>query len=130
MRDFGAWSIGFGQWRGVQVRLHAIFLLFAVFTLYVSSRGPGPGMAGYGLLSLCILLLSVLAHEIGHCYAAAQVGGVSEQIVLAPWGGLTSPRVPREPQHELVTSLAGPLVNLSIWFVILPVLLVALGRPQ
>src|SRR5215216_5392541 len=121
MRDFAAWSLGFGQWRGIQVRLHAIFLLFGVLTLYVSTRGPGPGMAGYGLLSLAILLLSVLAHEIGHCYAATQVGGSSDQIVLAPWGGLAFPRVPREPQHELVTALAGPLVNLSIWFVILPV---------
>jgi Zn-dependent protease len=123
MRDFAAWSLNLGQWRGVQVRLHAIFLLFGVLTLYVSTRGPGPNMAGYGLLSLAILLLSVLAHEIGHCYAAAQVGGSSDQIVMAPWGGLTSPRVPREPQHELVTAVAGPLVNLCIWFVILPVLL-------
>jgi Zn-dependent protease len=124
MRDFAAWSVGLGSWRGVQIRLHAIFLVFGVLTLYVSTREPGSAIVAYGLLSLFILLLSVLAHEIGHCYAAAQVGGSTDQIVLVPWGGLTSPTVPREPQHELVMSLAGPLVNFSIWFVILPVLLV------
>ena len=71
MRDFSNWSLNLGQWCGVHVRLHAFFLLFAVCSLYVSSRDPGLEVWGYsGAFILVILFLSVLAHEAGHCFAA------------------------------------------------------------
>lgn len=122
MRDFSNWSLNLGQWFGVHVRLHAFFLLFAVCCLYVSGHDVGPDSWGYsGWLILAILFLSVLAHEAGHCYAALKVGGTADQIVLGPLGGLVPPQ-PHEPQHELFIALAGPLVNLAIWLITLPIL--------
>ena len=123
MRDFSSWSINLGRWHGIHVRLHAFFLLFAVFTLYLSTRKPDHGLALYGLISLGILFLSVLAHEIGHCLAAARVGGSADQIVIGFLGGLTQSAVPHEPQAELITALAGPVVNVFICLITAPIIL-------
>lgn len=125
MRDFSNWSLNLGRFYGVQVRLHAFFLFFSVLALYLATRDPSQDLGGRTVLSLVILLLSVLAHEIGHTVAAFRVGGSADQIVIGPLGGLAPPSVPHEPQHELITALAGPLMNFLIWLAMGPVLLVA-----
>ena len=126
MRDFSSWSLNLGKWYGVHVRLHAFFLLFAVCTLYLMTAkalgltdDPGQGVL-YGLMLLGVLFLSVLAHEVAHCLAAFRVGGGAEQIVIWPFGGLAQPHVPHEYQHELITAVAGPLVNLLICMFVAP----------
>jgi Zn-dependent protease len=126
MRDFSSWSLNLGKWHGVHVRLHAFFLLFGVCTLYLMTAkalgltdDPGQGMF-YGLMLLGILFLSVLAHEVAHCLAAFRVGGGGDQIVIWPFGGLSQPHVPHEYQHELITAVAGPLVNLVICLLVAP----------
>jgi Zn-dependent protease len=122
MRDFASWSINLGRWYGVALRLHAFFLLFALFTLYLAAQSPAPGALGYAGLSLGILLLSVLLHEIGHTWAALHVGGAADQIVLGPLGGLAWPQVPHEPQCERLTAAAGPLVNAVVCLLVAPLL--------
>jgi Zn-dependent protease len=69
------------------------------------------------------LFISVLLHELAHCYAAFRVGGHADEIVIGPLGGLAPVFVPHEPQRELVTALAGPMVNFLIWVSLTPVLL-------
>jgi stage IV sporulation protein FB len=123
MRDLASWSINLGRWRGVQVRLHAFFLGLAVLALYLSSRHPHQGYFPDSLLLLGILLVSVLLHEIAHAVAAVRVGGHADQIVLWPLGGLAAPQVPREPALEIVTALAGPLVNVLICLLVVPLIL-------
>ena len=129
MRDFSSWSLNLGKWYGVHVRLHFFFLLFAVCTMYLMTAktlgladDPGQGVV-YGLMLLGILFLSVLAHEVAHCLAAFRVGGGGDQIVIWPFGGLAQPHVPHEYQHELITAVAGPLVNLVICLVLAPLVL-------
>ncbi len=126
MRDFSSWSLNLGKWYGVHVRLHAFFLLFAVCTLYLMTAkalgladDPGQGLL-YGLMLLGILFFSVLAHEMAHCLAAFRVGGGADQIVIWPFGGLAQPHVQHEYQHELITAVAGPLVNLAICLFVAP----------
>ncbi len=126
MRNFSSWSLNLGKWYGVHVRLHAFFLLFAVCTLYLmTAKAPAlaedPGQSVlYGLMLLGILFLSVLAHEVAHALAAFRVGGGADQIVIWPFGGLAQPHVPHEYQHELITAVAGPLVNLLICMFVAP----------
>jgi Zn-dependent protease len=55
------------------------------------------------------------------------VGGTADQIVVWPLGGLAHVNVSHEPQNELVTALAGPLVNLAVCVLISPLLVVAGG---
>ncbi len=126
MRDFSSWSVSLHRWWGIHVRLHAWFLFFSVAMIYLATRDVSVGI-GYGCLALAILLVSVLAHEIGHCAAAFRLGGHAEQIVIGPLGGLSFPQVAHDPQQELFTALAGPIVTLVIWLVTGPLVPVSGG---
>jgi stage IV sporulation protein FB len=123
MGELSSWSLSLGRWHTVTVRLHVFFFLFAVQALYIASRATEQGMVVFAVACIFILLGSVLLHEIGHCWAAARVGGHAEQIVLWPLGGLIPPYVPPDPQLELVTALAGPVVNMVLMLLAAPPLL-------
>jgi len=128
MRDLLGWNISLGRWAGVHVRVHVIFVLFAVVALHFSaSPSFGNGEAGdslvwYGVASLLILFFSVLCHELGHCYMAWRLGGDVDAVLLWPLGGLGQVNSTHEPQDELATALAGPLVNLAVCLLLAPVL--------
>jgi Zn-dependent protease len=74
---------------------------------------------------LLILFLSVLVHELGHCWMALRVGGYSDRIVIWPLGGLNPPHVPHDPQLELLTALSGPVANAIVMIFAAPLLVVA-----
>ena len=115
MRDLSSWSINLRPVVG-RARSLARFLswLWRWPTFTCAPQYPGHGLLPYAIGALRNLLVSVLLHEIGHAVAARWVGGQVDQIVLWPLGGLAPPQVPREAQHELLTAIAGPLVNLVI----------------
>ncbi len=127
MRDHGQWSVSLGRWGGVQVRLHIFLVLFVAFTLFLSwqaAKAPQQSdSVEVGLLCLAVLVISVFAHEWGHVWAMKRLGGTVESIVVWPLGGLNTPERPREPQVDLVVQLAGPLTNLAVACVCLPLLL-------
>jgi stage IV sporulation protein FB len=129
MRDQSNWSISLGRWGGVHVRLHMVFLVFAAFTLYLSWRetqAAGEGAANdlvwLAALSLAVLAVSVLLHELGHLYAALRTGAGMDEIVLGPLGGLAPPRPSYDPQGELAVFVAGPMVNLGLCVAAAPLL--------
>jgi Zn-dependent protease len=126
MRDLSSWSLNLHRWWGVHVRLHASFLMLGAVLLCLAARAGEVGLA-YGCLGLTVLLLSVLAHEIGHCAVAFRLGGHCEQIVLGPFGGLALPQVAHDPREELATAVAGPLVNLLLWLLTGPLVLMLGG---
>jgi stage IV sporulation protein FB len=125
MGDFPAWSLSFGMWQGVRVRVHIFFLLFAVQALYMASLAKDQDIVIYAAASLVILLISVILHEVGHCWTAKRVGGYAEQVVIWPLGGLEPAHVPHEPQLELLTAIAGPVVNAFLMILVAPFLLIA-----
>ncbi len=106
------------------MRLHALFLLFGVLTIYLSTLAADRELLAIAAVSLGVLFLSVVLHEFAHCYAAVRVGGRADEIVLGPFGGLVPPTVPHEPHSELCAALAGPAVNLFLFLATLPLLLV------
>ena len=124
MSDSSSWSLPLGRWMRVHVRVHALFLVVAVFTLFLATRGADTG-APHAAIAIGVLLASVLLHEWGHALAAIRVGGSAETLLIGPLGGLRFVEVPREPHAELIASLAGPLVNLGILLAVLPVLLLS-----
>lgn len=125
MSDSPHWSLYLARLRRVHLRFHALFLAVAIFALFLSTSHPGEEAFGYGVLAVAVLFASVLAHEVGHCCAAVRVGGNAEQVVIGPLGGLAFPEVPREPQAELITAVAGPIMNLAIVLLSLPILWIA-----
>ena len=110
-RHTSRWTIGFDAWGGVPVRLHLLTVLFAVVTLSVTF---GTDLQTPGLMMLGVLAASVILHEVAHCVAAVRFGGVIDEVVLMPFGGLRSPRVPDEPEPQVFVALIGPMVNLSL----------------
>jgi stage IV sporulation protein FB len=107
------WSVSLGRWAGIQVRLHIFFLVFGALAIAFSTL-PDRDILGDGLLTLAVVLVSVVLHEVAHALAAIRVGGKVDAIVLGPVGGLVSPRVPDEPEVQLAVALAGPIVHLLL----------------
>ncbi len=104
------WSIGFGVWFGVPVRLHVLMLLFAALAVGITFDGDWT----LGVLPALVLLGSVAIHEASHCIAARRLGGQVDALVLSPIGGLHAPRVPNEPEPQLFVALMGPMANLAL----------------
>jgi len=69
------------------------------------------------------LLMSVVAHELGH-WVMAQVLGVPSQIHFRWWGGFLEPEESDDvrPGGDLAITVAGPMMNLALfglaWWVI------------
>ena len=123
MRDLLSWNVGIGQIHGVKIRLHAFFVAFAV---PVALSAPSAWSA---LWPIALLLFSVLAHELGHCWGAYTADGRADQVVLWPFGGLAQVNVSPDPRSELRTVIWGPLVNLILAALAGVVLLVAQSGP-
>ena len=115
MRENSQWSLNCGMWGGVRVYVHASLLATFIAIVYFASQfalihdlDDGPL---YGLMACAILLISLVAHEIGHAVAAWRLDGNTDLVVLGPLGGMHLPNVPREPHREVFVALAGPLVH-------------------
>lgn len=129
MRDALGWSLSLGRWFGVCVRLHILFLLFAVFAIAASLRSEDKDLFGYGLMSLVILLGSVILHEAAHCLAAIAVSAPVERVVLWPLGGLETINSTQDPRQEFRMGVAGPFANLVVSMLVAPILLFAHQNP-
>jgi Zn-dependent protease len=85
--------------------------LFLVMMLYnSSSRGLGFDLE-YFLLSLTVLLIGIVLHELGHGMTARALGAFGVTITLWAFGGLCSSTRDNLPRRELLIIAAGPLVS-------------------
>jgi Zn-dependent protease len=124
MRDPLTWSLSLGRIFGVSVRVHVFFWVFALGCLLRVLFGPPidpstkePYPFPYwqdGLALVCILFVSVLLHELGHCFGAYLVQGDVNEVMLWPLGGLAPVEVPHTWRAQFVAAAAGPTVNLLI----------------
>lgn len=78
-----------------------------------------------GLSIFLTLILAILAHEIGHAWAARRQGLESIRIELRWFGGLCAFDPIKHPSQMVWTVLAGPIANL--WIFTAAVCLQALG---
>ncbi|MFI5072897.1 MAG: site-2 protease family protein [Terriglobales bacterium] len=101
---------------GVDVFLHWSWFLVAVYE--IESRANRYSSLTFNVLEYLALFLIVLLHEYGHALACRQVGGIANQIVLWPLGGVAYVNPPPRPGATLWSIAAGPLVNV----VLVPVL--------
>ena len=82
-----------GRWNGVHLRLHMLFLVFAVVTLYISWLDAnqlnviGNRNVWLGIACVVILFGSVLVHELGHMMVANRLGANVADVVIGPFGG-------------------------------------------
>ncbi len=127
MHDHVSWSLGFGRWGRVHVHVHMFFFLFAALTCYLSwweNKASGtPHVDRLAIYALLVLSGSVALHELGHLWAARQLGGRLDALVLVPWGGLVRARQIRDPRAELLVHLAGPAMQLAVCLLAAPMLI-------
>lgn len=132
MHDHASWSVGFGRWGGVHVRVHMYFFLFAALTCYLSwweaHASGSPEVDRLAVYALLILAASVWLHEFGHWWAAQRLGGRLDPLVLVPWGGLTTVQGIRDPRAELLVHLAGPAAQVAACLLAAPLLVSASGN--
>ena len=97
-----------------------LFFLFAAFIIHATnvSVGVNSNQPNWlGVVGVAVLFISILLHEIGQVVFARRLGGMADEIIIGPLGGLNGIRIPYEPQSELVAIMAGTLVNAAICFV-------------
>ncbi|MFZ6005224.1 MAG: site-2 protease family protein [Actinomycetota bacterium] len=99
---------------GVDIRVHATFLLL-VLLVAIGSAGPeGPGVVS-GLLWLAALFCCVVIHELAHSLVARRNGVPGIEIELLPIGGIS--RIagpPEDPRVELRIAIAGPITSVVL----------------
>jgi Zn-dependent protease len=111
------WSFPVARIAGIDVRIHATFLLLLVWFGFVYFAEGGYAAMFTGLTFIILLFVCVLLHEFGHALAARAYGINTPDITLLPIGGIARlERMPDKPWQELVVALAGPAVNVVIAF--------------
>ncbi|MGB6973210.1 MAG: CBS domain-containing protein [Terracidiphilus sp.] len=109
------WSIPFGRWFGVELRIHTFFLLLALVCLGLSAS---QGMAR-GLALFIVLVFAVLVRETARLLVAAWFGLRLRAVLLLPIGGLFAYATPESQETasqgigQIALALAGPLANLA-----------------
>lgn len=110
------WSLRLATVAGIDIKVHATFLLVLAFGAYTWGTGGLRG-ALFGVVLTLLLFTSVALHELGHSLVAQSVGVRVKQIVLLPIGGVAMMAGrPRKAWHELVIAIAGPAVNVVLAF--------------
>ena len=110
------WSFKIGRIAGIDIKVHATFLLLLVFYGWSSyARRQSFADATLGIGFILALFLCVVLHELGHALTAKRYGVRTRDIVLLPIGGVARlERIPEEPIKELLIAIAGPAVNVVI----------------
>ena len=112
-----SWSFPIAKVKGIEIRVHATFVLVLLWAAldWGVSRGLGLTGALYGVALIGLLFLGVTLHELGHSLVALRYGAVVRDITLLPIGGVARLEggMP-SPAQELWMALAGPAVNLAL----------------
>lgn len=112
-----SWSFKLFKIKGIDVKIHTLFILILVWAAYRWSTTTGEGLQGalFGVVATLLLFAAVLLHELGHSLQAMKYKVKVKDITLMPLGGVAQmEELPKNPKQELKIALAGPLVNFAI----------------
>lgn len=109
----------------IPVRIHWTFILLLSWLAYANYSIAGYFnwyALGWTMLTIIALFICVVLHELGHALVARRYGVHTRSILLLPIGGLALlDRLPNKPIQEFLVALAGPLVNVFLCFLFLPI---------
>jgi Zn-dependent protease len=125
------WSWRIGRLAGIDLRVHATFVLLIAWLALAEYQASGTAAAAArGVLFTLAIFGSVVLHEFGHALVARRFGVGTRDITLLPIGGVARlEKIPRDPRQELWIALAGPAVTLGLVVAFYVVLRVA-GLPM
>ncbi len=98
---------------GIDVFLHWTWAVVALIEL--RNRSDIYDNQIWNIAEYLALFAIVLMHEFGHALACRSVGGVANQILLWPFGGIAYVSPPPRPAAHLWSIVAGPLVNVVLF---------------
>ncbi len=107
------WAIPLYSLWGIAVRIHILFVIYAIAQV-IRSVVPSETGAAFVLPLLAAIFVLVLIHEYGHCIACRRVGGEADEIILWPLGGLAMVSPPHDWKSHLITVLGGPMVHVVL----------------
>lgn len=113
------WSFPIGRLLGSELRVHATFLILLAYVGGSAYSFGGLDAALVNVAYVLALFACVIAHEYGHALTARRFGIPTPDITLLPIGGVARlMRIPEKPGQEVLVALAGPAVNVVIFFVL------------
>lgn len=121
----GRWSWRIGRIFGIEVRVHATFLiLLGWVAMSHFMAGHGLAMAASGVVFVLAVFAIIVLHELGHALTARRFGIATRDITLLPIGGVARlERMPTKPSQELLVAIAGPAVNVALALLLFAALL-------
>lgn len=115
-----SWSFSIGRLFGSELRVHVTFLLLLAWIGYAAYAAGGWPAALENVAFVIALFACVVAHEFGHALTARRYGIRTPSITLLPIGGMAQlEKMPEKPAQEIAVAIAGPLVNVAIWAVLM-----------
>jgi Zn-dependent protease len=106
--DVVRWSYQIGRLFGFPIKIHLSLMILFLITLL-----QGGGWIGIALTAA--IFASVLAHELGHAWAARRLGITILDISLYPFGGMARIATPpKTSRDEIQVAIMGPLTSLVL----------------
>lgn len=126
------WSWKIGKLAGINVYMHATFVLLILFILIAYwTQEHSVAMAVSGVAFVLVIFGCIVLHELGHALTARKYGIQTRDIILLPIGGVARlERMPDDPHQELLVALAGPAVNVVIAVALYLILAAFGGAPS
>ncbi len=128
------WSFRVGRLFAIDVRVHIVFIICAIVLVWMELPSKESGLPVswgqvliHALGTYAILFFVVLVHEFGHCFGARYTGGEADEILLWPLGGLAYVNPPHNPTAHMITTVAGPMVNVILCMICTLVLVLWTG---
>lgn len=118
-----------GSLFGVQIRLDASWILFALLIAWSLASGvfpeiyaglPQASYWGMALATVVGVAASIILHELGHTLVGRSFGVPVRSITLFVFGGVAETEAePRAPMAEFLMAVAGPIVSVILGIVFL-----------
>lgn len=115
-------SLKIGVFFGIPVYVHWSFLLLIGYVIYdLNGKGMDATNILWFILYVLCIFFCIALHEYGHALTARRFKIKTKDIILSPIGGVA--RLQKNPRYwhqELLIALAGPMVNVVIVLIGVP----------
>jgi Zn-dependent protease len=107
-----------GRIAGIPIYLDMMFALVLLLFTYPYFTSGNTQLMSAGFIIVIGLLLSILLHELGHAFAGRLFNAHVSHIDLTGIGGIAhfERSLPASAFARMVIYLAGPAVNLGLWY--------------